>query len=186
MSQNIEIKGYFDKKESTSNPFDICFMGSEESTDFAAKVGNVACFPAIGNNLIRKKLIALLDKSKIEQLVLIHKNAVVNCLVKIEVSTIINSGAVINPLTVIGKGCVINTNATIEHDCAIGNYSHIAPGVVLLGNVKIGENCFIGANTVIKQGLNITKDVIIGAGSVVLENINESGTWVGNPAKRIK
>jgi acetyltransferase-like isoleucine patch superfamily enzyme len=60
-----------------------------------------------------------------------------------------------------------------------------------MANVDIGGNCeicdkvFIGSGATILPGIKIPENTIIGAGSVVFRNIKESGTYVGNPAKKI-
>jgi acetyltransferase-like isoleucine patch superfamily enzyme len=46
--------------------------------------------------------------------------------------------------------------------------------------------CLIGAGAVILDKLSICDNVIIGAGSVVTRDINDAGTYVGSPAKRVK
>lgn len=50
----------------------------------------------------------------------------------------------------------------------------------------IGKNCFIGAGAKILPGAILADDVIIGANAVVLAGEYPSGTYVGNPARRIK
>jgi len=44
----------------------------------------------------------------------------------------------------------------------------------------------IGAGAVVTDKISICDNVIIGAGSVVIRDIEDAGTYVGNPAKRIK
>jgi acetyltransferase-like isoleucine patch superfamily enzyme len=50
---------------------------------------------------------------------------------------------------------------------------------------KIGNNVSIGSNATILP-IEICDNVVIGAGAVVTKNIVEPGTYVGNPAKKIK
>jgi acetyltransferase-like isoleucine patch superfamily enzyme len=50
---------------------------------------------------------------------------------------------------------------------------------------KIGNKVYIGSNSTILP-ISICDDVVIGAGSVVTKNITESGTYAGNPARKIK
>ena len=92
----------------------------------------------------------------------------------------------INPNTKIGKHCIINTGAIVEHDNIIDDYVHISPNATLCGTVKVGEYTHIGAGSVIKNSITITNNCIIGAGGVVVNNIEESGTYVGVPANKIK
>lgn len=181
----FEIKGYFDRFKSKENPYGITYCGSEDSVDFKEKVKGAYVFPAMGSNVIRTRLCLFLTRYNIKQVALIDPSAHVSSMATIGVSTLVNPNASINSLAKIGKGCIVNTAAIVEHECSIGDFSHIAPGAVLAGNVRIGKNCFIGSNAVIKEGIAITDNVCIGAGAVVLHDINEQGTWVGNPAKNI-
>ena len=50
----------------------------------------------------------------------------------------------------------------------------------------MGQCSELGTGTQIIQGIKIKEETIIGAGSVVVKNIDESGTYVGTPVKRIK
>jgi len=51
--------------------------------------------------------------------------------------------------------------------------------------ISIGNNVWIGHGVSILPGVNICDNVIIGASSVVTKSILESGTYVGNPARRL-
>jgi len=60
------------------------------------------------------------------------------------------------------------------------------PGAKILGGAKIGNSCRIGTNSVIFPKVKICDNVVIGSGSIVRKDINESGTYVGSPIRRIK
>ena len=117
---------------------------------------------------------------------LIHPSAIIENSAKIEGLNQIFALVVINAQTIIGKNNIINTGAIIEHEVKIGGNNHISVGSVLAGMVEIGDYCFIGAGAVIIDKVKITDKVIIGANAVVIKNINEPGTYVGNPARKIK
>ena len=85
----------------------------------------------------------------------------------------------------IGDLVLINSGSQIGHDAKIGNYTSIMANVDIGGGVEIGNNVFIGSNAVILPGVKIPDNTRIGAGAVVLRNIKESGTYFGNPAKKI-
>jgi sugar O-acyltransferase (sialic acid O-acetyltransferase NeuD family) len=94
--------------------------------------------------------------------------------------------AMVNAGATIGNNVIINTSAVIEHDAVVGDHTHISTGAIVNGEAKIGKRCFIGSQAVIANCISICDDAIIGAGSVVVKDIIEPGTYVGNPAKRIK
>jgi sugar O-acyltransferase (sialic acid O-acetyltransferase NeuD family) len=182
-----EIVGYFEKKEVNSNPFNLKYLGAEKETSLKAlhDVG-VSFFVAIGDNVVRSKIIKFLISNNLEPVTAISPMANVSTYTEISHGSFISSGACINALSKIGKGVIINTGAIIEHECRIGDFTHIAPGTVLAGNVYVGRNSFVGANSVIKQGIKIGNNVVVGSGSVVLKNIPDNEVWVGNSAKKLK
>ncbi len=100
--------------------------------------------------------------------------------------TVIMHGAVINADAKIGSNCIINNQAIVEHDCNIGNHCHISTGSIINGGCRIGNNAFIGSNVVTKQYIEIPQNTIIGMGSVITKTVEVSGTYIGNPIKRLK
>jgi sugar O-acyltransferase (sialic acid O-acetyltransferase NeuD family) len=86
----------------------------------------------------------------------------------------------------IGNAVIVNTRASVDHECRIGHSVYVGPGAVLAGEVEIGDCTLIGAGAVVLPGVRIAADVVIGAGAVVTENIEQAGTYVGAPARRLK
>jgi acetyltransferase-like isoleucine patch superfamily enzyme len=102
----------------------------------------------------------------------------------------------------IGERCKIQSHTFICELVRIGNDCFIGHGVVFINDLfakggpargdktlwkstDIGDNVSIGSNATILP-VSICNNVVIGAGSVVTKNITQSGTYVGNPAKKIK
>lgn len=96
------------------------------------------------------------------------------------------AGAVVQANAKIGDGVIINTCSSVDHDCVVGNWTHVAVGARLAGSVKAGKSVLLGAGCVILNNLSVTDNCIVGAGSAVICNINDVGTYVGVPARRIK
>lgn len=94
-------------------------------------------------------------------------------------------GVVINLGVKIGKGVIINTSSSVDHDCIVGDWSHIPVGTHVCGTVDIGKGCWIGARVTVSNNIKICDEVILGAGAVVVKDIENSGTYVGAPAKEI-
>lgn len=135
---------------------------------------------AIGNATIRQKF-----SEKIKTVTLIHPNAIISRRVEIGEGTVVMAGAVINSDSHIGNGCIINTGASVDHDCKLEDYVHVAVGAHIAGTCSIGKRTWVGAGTVVSNNLNVCADCMIGAGAVVVNNIEQSGTYVGVPAKYI-
>ena len=140
---------------------------------------------AIGNGVVRQKVAERL--SDVRWYTAIHPGAVISSMgTVIGEGTVVMAGAVVNPCAVIGKHCIINTGASVDHDNRIGDYAHISVGATLAGAVTVGNTVWVGAGAVISNHVSICGGCMIGAGAVVVRNIEETGTYVGVPARKIK
>lgn len=139
---------------------------------------------AIGDPHIREKITDILN---VKWYTAIHPTAVISSLdVEIGEGTVVMANAVINSCAKIGRHCIINTGAIVEHDNILSDYVHLSPNVALAGMVSVGKSTHIGTGACTKQVVNIVSNCIIGAGSVIVRDINESGTYIGVPARKIK
>jgi sugar O-acyltransferase (sialic acid O-acetyltransferase NeuD family) len=100
--------------------------------------------------------------------------------------SIICAGTVITTNVKLGKHAHLNLQTTIGHDCEIGDYFTTAPGAKISGNCKIHDLVYVGTNASIKEKLTIHSLTTIGSNATVVKNIEESGTYVGVPVKKIK
>lgn len=138
----------------------------------------------IGNAGVRERIQESISNEKL--ITLIHPDAVIAEDVVVGKGTVIMAGAVVNPGARIGKGCIINTCSSVDHDCNVGDYVHIAVGSHLCGTVTVGNSTWVGAGAIVSNNVGICSDCMIGAGAVIVKNIDLAGTYIGNPARKIK
>jgi sugar O-acyltransferase (sialic acid O-acetyltransferase NeuD family) len=105
--------------------------------------------------------------------------------IQIGEGSIICAGTIITTNVTIGKHAHLNLQTTIGHDCEIGAYFTTAPGAKISGNCKIYDCVYVGTNASIKQKLSIHSLTTIGSNAAVVKHIEESGIYVGIPAKKI-
>lgn len=142
--------------------------------------------PAIGDNIARANLISWLrDRGRTLETV-IHPAATVAQSVEIGDGVFISAGAILIAEARVGDGAIVNTGASVDHDCIVGDAVHLGPGVHLCGNVRIGARTLVGVGSCVRPGISVCEDVILGAGSVVVRDIDEPGTFAGNPAQRLR
>ncbi|MGN0398092.1 MAG: acetyltransferase [Candidatus Fimimorpha sp.] len=171
---------------------DIVFLDDDEC------IKECAGYPVVGKtsaavNMDGDKIVAIGNARIREQkqrnlgnvVTLIHPAAVISRRVQIGTGSVVMAGAVINSDTVIGEGCIINTGSSVDHDCKIGSFSHISVGAHVAGTVLVGDRTWIGAGATVSNNVNVCGDCMIGAGAVVIKKIEESGTYVGVPAKKV-
>lgn len=140
---------------------------------------------AVGDNAKRADLAQRFHKQIFKEPI-IHPSATVHQSAKLGVGSIVFPTAFVNAEATIGENCIINSGCIIEHEATIGNNCHLSIGSIVAGRTKVGQSCFVGAGALLIDQIAISQNTIIGAGSVVYKSLKESGTYVGNPAKRIK
>ena len=186
-SNSLEVYGYFDRNEKPKNPYNLIYMGDENTSEATEYLNNNNWFVSIGDNKIRGSIVnTLMRKGISAPLIIRHCKAVISEKCEIGYGTMFAAGSILNPLAAVGNGVICNTGSIIEHECTLGHFSHLGPGSILCGNVRVGDYSFIGANSVIKPGITIGNNVTIGAGSVILFDIPDDVTVVGNPGRILK
>jgi len=184
----FKIVGIVDIKEKAGKKvlgYEI-FASDEDIPRLANKYKNfLITIGQIKSSKKRERLFTTLKNLGLNLPAIISPSSLVSKRAEIGEGTIVLHGVYINSGARIGRNCIINTNAVVEHDSLIGDHCHLSMGSIVTGGCSIGEGVFIGSNSVVANNLSIANNTIIGAGSVVIKSLIESGTYVGNPAKKL-
>jgi sugar O-acyltransferase (sialic acid O-acetyltransferase NeuD family) len=141
---------------------------------------------AVGDSKVREEIIKKLPKET-KYFTYVHPSVLIfSDNVEIGDGSIICGGSILTTNIKIGRHSHLNLQTTIGHDTVIGDFFTSAPGVKISGNCKIGNHVYFGTNSSIRERLNVCNDVKIGLNSGVVKNIEESGTYVGLPVKKIR
>ena len=98
---------------------------------------------------------------------------------------VIGAGGLGSPAALYLGSAGVGRITLVDHDVVVGDFTHVAPHVTLGGSVKLGKNILLGAGCTVLPGLTVTDGVVIGAGAVVCRHIEQAGTYIGVPARRI-
>ncbi len=162
-------------------------------SDFLNKYASTEnnCFIAVGNPILKEKIVQKIksvhSKSRFPNL--IHPTVSFD---RRSSKLILGEGNIICSQSVLTTDIKlfnfvhVNLDCTVGHDSIIGDYTTISPGVHISGNVKISEKVFFGTGAVVLEHVKICAGAKIGAGATVINDINESGTYVGTPARKVK
>jgi len=178
------IKGFLDKD---TNAMD-CFKGYPPVLGYEGDytIGSEDVFiTAIGDNLIRKKVVDAIEAKGGKFISLIHNTAVVHTNANIGIGCLIQPMAFVGADTIIGNHTYIQNNTVIGHDVHIGSYCRIDCNVVFVGGTTAEDNVTVHTNSVINHKVKVFSDSVVGACSFVIRNVKQGSTVVGNPAKRL-
>ncbi|MGB4985182.1 MAG: acetyltransferase [Erysipelotrichaceae bacterium] len=181
------IAGFVDDNEKIQNSFinGLQVVGKIEYLINIKTMCNVVI--AIANPNIRQRIAEKLQENTCLRFPnIIAKNANMSKYVELGVGNVICDNTIITTNVKIGSFNHLNLSCTIGHDAVLADYITVYPSVNISGAVSIDNYSELGTGSKIIQGINITNSVIIGAGSVVIRDLQDSGTYVGIPVKRIK
>ncbi len=147
--------------------------------------GNVYFFCSIGNNLIRKEVVARAIKLGWQPETLIDPSVIRAREVEVGDGTYVGAGTILSPNAKIGSHVIINLHCTIGHDSTLADYAHICPGSRLSGNTILKEGAFVASNSVTKQNIVMEEYSVLGASSFLVRNLPARCTALGNPARVI-
>lgn len=140
---------------------------------------------AVGDSKDRYDVVQRLPKET-KYFTFVHPTALIMNNVVIGEGTFIGAYSILTTNIKIGKHVLLNRGNQIGHDCIIGDYFSAMPGAIVSGNVTIYSCVYMGTNSTIREKTSIHSLVTIGLNAGVTNHIEESGVYVGTPAKKIK
>jgi sugar O-acyltransferase (sialic acid O-acetyltransferase NeuD family) len=140
----------------------------------------------IQNPAVRVKLFSLIRELGGTFPVIVSPNAYVSRTAMIGSGTIVMHHSVVNTEAVIGVNCILNTGSLVEHEASVGDHCHISTYAILNGQCRVGNRTFIGSRSVLSNNTEIAADTLVSAGSVVLRSLDNPGTYIGNPLRKIR
>jgi sugar O-acyltransferase (sialic acid O-acetyltransferase NeuD family) len=165
------------------------FVDDEYANDIALPISEIKkdeyeIMIAIGDSYIRKEISQRLNG--IKYFSFIHSTAIIGLNVAIGEGSYVGPYSIITNNVVLGKHAILNRVNGIGHDVVAKDYLSMMPGAIIGGGCDIGECVYIGSNAVIKEKISVCDNVFFGLNSGVTKDVNQSGVFVGTPARKIK
>jgi sugar O-acyltransferase (sialic acid O-acetyltransferase NeuD family) len=167
------------------------FVDDEYSNDIAKPLSlfnpeKYHMMVAVGSSKARFDIVQKLPKETI-YFTFIHPTALIlDDNIEIGEGSFIGAYSILTTNIKIGKHALLNRGNQIGHNTVIGNYFSAMPGAIVSGNVTIYDCVYMGTNSSIREKISIHSLSTIGMNSCVVKNVNETGTYVGVPIKKIK
>lgn len=181
-----EFLGFYDDgfAKKTNINYDEVLGSIEDLANIDCEINVVI---AIGDPVVKKKIVEKLTNSNIIFPTLIHPSVIIGTeFVNIGMGCIICAGNILTCNISIKDFVILNLMCTVGHDTIINSFASFMPSVNISGEVLIHEEVYVGTGAKIINQLEIGKQTIIGAGAVVSKTLPEKCTAVGIPAKPIK
>lgn len=144
------------------------------------------CIIAVGSPNLKRKIFEKINSSFVIFPNLIHPSVKYDeRYMYFGKGIIICAGSILTTSISIEDFVHINLSVTVGHDSIIKKYVTISPGVNVSGWVTLEEEVYIGTGAKIIEKITICSNSIVGGSALVNKNIEEKGTYVGVPAKKL-
>jgi sugar O-acyltransferase (sialic acid O-acetyltransferase NeuD family) len=125
-------------------------------------------------------------KGKVPFATFVHSSCIIDRTAVIAEGVCVYPGCIIDQGVKIEENVLINVGCCIAHHTVIGQHTFLSPRVAIAGFVKIGSKNIIGINATIIDNITTADGVQLGGGTVVIKSIDNSGLYVGNPARFVR
>lgn len=137
-------------------------------TDFSDFIGIAdVAIVAIGNNQLRKAVVARLRAAEFELATVIHPRAIVSPSAKIGQGSAIMAGAVIGTEAKLGEGVIVNCGAVVDHHCEVEDFAHLGVHAAMAGGSVLGKGAWMQAGSALGYGVKIDADQVLLPGEAV-------------------
>ena len=141
---------------------------------------------AVADSKDRARVINKLPKET-KYFTFIHPSAhIMDDNIEIGYGSFIGANSILTTNIKLGNHTLLNRGNHIGHDTIAGDFFSMMPCAVIGGNVTLGDNVYLGSCSNVREKINVNSNVVIGMNAAVVKDIEESGTYIGVPAKKLK
>ena len=141
---------------------------------------------AVADSKDRADIVAKLPKET-KYFTFIHPSVhIMDDNIEIGHGSFIGANSILTTNIKLGNHTLLNRGNHIGHDSVAGNFFSMMPCAVIGGNVTLGDNVYLGSCSNVREKINVNSNVVIGMNAAVVKDIEESGTYIGVPAKKLK
>lgn len=121
-------------------------------------------FIAIGNNVLRQRLAAEIQKAGFVLATVIHPRAIVSPSAVIGSGSVVMAGAIIGTEAVLGEGTIVNCAAVVDHHCRVGDFGHLGVNAAMAGGSTLGAGAWMQAGSALGYGVQIDAGQVLAPG----------------------
>ena len=172
----FEMLGFCDDAADKNEGFCGVYPLLGSTGKIKAQFGEVGFFCAIGNNRVRRDVMANACAQGLEPVSVIDTTAVIAPGVRIGRGSFVGIGSVVSVGAVIGEGVIVNHQVCVGHDVTVGSFAQLCPGVCVSGGCEIGEGALFGTLSGAIPLKRVGVWATVGAGVTTLRDVADGAT----------
>jgi sugar O-acyltransferase (sialic acid O-acetyltransferase NeuD family) len=128
---------------------------------------------AIGNNVVREKLMLQLVAVDFNLATVLHPRAIVSPSAVLGVGAVVMAGAIVGTEARLGMGSIVNCGAVVDHHATVEDFGHLGVSASMAGGTVLGRGAWMQAGSALGYGVKVA------AGEVQLPGIGRECKQVG-------
>lgn len=153
LSGQFEVVGFLDDSLPTVEPvLGVPVLGTVASTAHHRAAAEQAIV-AIGNNVVREKLMQQLAAAGFDLATVVHPRAIVSPRAVLGKGSVVMAGAIVGTEARLGVGSVVNCGAVVDHHAIVEDFGHLGVNASMAGGTVLGRGAWMQAGTAIGYGI---------------------------------
>jgi sugar O-acyltransferase (sialic acid O-acetyltransferase NeuD family) len=128
---------------------------------------------AIGNNLVREKLLHQLLDLGFSIATVIHPRAFVSPSAVVGIGSTVMSGAIVGTEASLGLGSIVNCGAVVDHHARVEDFGHLGVNASMAGGSFLGRGAWMQAGAALGYGVEIPSGISLAPGESVEGKTNK-------------
>lgn len=123
-----------------------------------------AVLVAIGNNLVREKLVGQVLQAGFSLATVVHPRAFVSPSAKVGEGSAIMAGALIGTGAQLGLSAIVNCGAVVDHHAVVEDFGHLGVGACMAGGSRLGRGAWMQAGCALGYGVSVPAGQVLAPG----------------------
>ncbi len=128
---------------------------------------------AIGNNVVREKLMHQLNSAGFTWATVVHPRAIVSPSSMLGAGSAVMAGAIVGTEARLGVGAIVNCGAVVDHHAAVEDYGHLGVNASMAGGTLLGRGAWMQAGAALGYGVTVPSGVTLSPGEAVDSKTNK-------------
>ena len=119
---------------------------------------------AVGNNVVREKMLGLALAAGFELATVIHPRAYVSSSAAVGPGSAIMAGSVVGAEARLGVATIVNSGAVVDHHAVVEDYGHLGVGACMAGGSYLGRSAWMQAGSALAYGVKVPAGSVLAPG----------------------
>lgn len=119
---------------------------------------------AIGNNMLRERLLQQLTLAGFELATVVHPKAIVSPSAVLGAGSAVMAGAIVGTEAHLGLGIIVNCGAVVDHHATVEDVGHLGVNSSMAGGAVLGHAAWLQAGAALGYGVHVSANTVIPPG----------------------